>query len=273
MIVATIARDSVNSPNMEGCDAMILDRVIRELEAMGAEVIQAASTSDIPEKCDAICHMSRNSVTLDQLEAMEKSGIRIINTPEAVKNCSRLKFIDILEKNNIPQPEYRIFEKAEELQALPFPAWIKRGEGWSCHKDDVCHARNMDEAVTAAACMRKRGITGLIYTRHCEGDIIKFYGVGRDFFHHSYPNPEKSKFGLEKINGTSRQYPFDIERLKETAFTAAEAIGLQIYGGDCIVTPNGGIYIIDINDFPSFSAIREEAAKEIAKEIIRTTQQ
>ena len=273
MIVATISRDSVNSPNMEGCDAMILDRVIRELEAMGAEVIQAASTSDIPEKCDAICHMSRNSGTLKQLEAIERKGVKVINTPESVKNCSRHRFIGILDKNHIPQPGYRIFKTPGELQALPFPAWIKRSEGWSCHKDDVCHVRDMDEAVTATACMRERGIADFIYTRHLEGDIVKFYGVGRAFFHYSYPNPEKSKFGLEKINGTPKQHPFDIERLKETAFTAAGAMGLQVYGGDCIVAPDGEISIIDINDFPSFSAIREEAAKEIAKEIIRTIQQ
>ena len=51
---------------------------------------------------------------------------------------------------------------------------------------------------------------------------------------------------------------------------AAKTIGLEIYGGDCIVTADGEIFIIDLNDFPSFSAIRAEAAKEIATYITRT---
>ena len=56
--------------------------------------------------------------------------------------------------------------------------------------------------------------------------------------------------------------------MKRTVFSAAESIGLEIYGGDCIVSEDGAIYIIDMNDFPSFSAIRDEAAGEIAEYII-----
>ena len=51
---------------------------------------------------------------------------------------------------------------------------------------------------------------------------------------------------------------------------AAETIGLTIYGGDCIVDEKGNISLIDLNDFPSFSSVREEAAKEIARSIINT---
>jgi hypothetical protein len=36
------------------------------------------------------------------------------------------------------------------------------------------------------------------------------------------------------------------------------------------VDEKGNISLIDLNDFPSFSSVREEAAKEIAKSIIKT---
>ena len=270
MIVATIARDSINSPNMESNDAMILDCVSRELIAMGAEVIRVFSTKDIPANCDAVCHMSRNSITLKELAKAEECGIKVINSTNAIKNCSRLDFVRILDENNIPQPQYKAFKDISEIESLSFPAWIKRGEGWSCHKDDVCFASSYEEAMAAVAGMKERSIEDFIYTEHCKGDIIKFYGVGCSYFHYSYPNPEKSKFGLEKINGTPQQHPFDTNKLKEIAFRAAQAIGLQIYGGDCIVTAEGDIFIIDINDFPSFSIVREEAAKEIARTIVNT---
>ena len=273
MIVATIARDSINSPNMESNDAMILDSVCRELTAMEVEVVKATSVEEIPLCCDAVCHMSRNGETLKKLSAIEQRGVKVINSTEAVEHCSRIDFVRILAENNIPQPLYKIFSTIEELPPLPFPAWIKRGEGWSCHKDDICFVRNAEEASAAISGMKSRGIEKIIYTEHCKGDIIKFYGIGRDFFHYSYPDPDKSKFGLEKINGTPQCYPFDSDKLKEIAFRAAEAIGLQVYGGDSIITPKGEIYLIDLNDFPSFSAVRQEAAKEIAKTIIKTIQQ
>ena len=270
MIVATIARDSINSPNMESNDAMILDCVSRELIAMEAEVIRVSSVKDIPANCNAVCHMSRNSITLKELAKTEKSGIKVINSTNAIKNCSRLDFVRILAENDIPQPQYKAFKDISEIELFSFPAWIKRGEGWSCHKDDVCFAGNYGEAMAAVAGMKERDIEDYIYTEHCQGDIIKFYGVGCDYFYFSYPDPEKSKFGLEKINGKPQQNPFDTNKLKEIAFRAAKAMGLQIYGGDCIVTADGDIFIIDINDFPSFSIVREEAAKEIARIIVNT---
>jgi glutathione synthase/RimK-type ligase-like ATP-grasp enzyme len=86
-----------------------------------------------------------------------------------------------------------------------------------------------------------------------------------------YCYPGNGKFGKEKINGTPQHYRFDTHILKALAQKAAIAIGLDIYGGDAIITPQGEIFIIDINDFPSFSAIRDIAAKEIATLIMNKT--
>ena len=94
--------------------------------------------------------------------------------------------------------------------------------------------------------------------------------MGDSYFTYNYPNAEKSKFGLEKINGEIKHYSFDADAMRKMVFEAAKAVGLSIYGGDCIVNDKGEISIIDLNDFPSFSSVREEAAKEIAKHIIET---
>ena len=44
----------------------------------------------------------------------------------------------------------------------------------------------------------------------------------------------------------------------------AEAVGIDVYGGDCIVGSDGTFCMIDFNDWPSFSRCREEAAEAIA---------
>ena len=271
MKIATIARNPDNSPNMVANDAAILECITKELRKSGHNVIAIDETGGIPDGIEVICHMSRKHEVLEKLKAAEKDGTRVTNPPAAVNNCSRIEFMHILKENNIPQPVFRIIEKPEDFNGLKFPAWIKRGEGWSCHKDDVSYATDINEAVKFLACMQERNIRRIVYTEHCKGDIIKFYGIGKDFFRHCYPAADKSKFGLERINGYTRFYNFDIQRMHEIAARAAEAIGLEIYGGDCIVDSDGNIFIIDLNDFPSFSAVRNEAAKEIARIITKQT--
>ena len=269
MRIATIRRDVADSPNMVANDAAILELVADELRAAGAEII-ATEDGALPTGVDIILHMSRNAEVLERLRNAEERGIKVINSTGAIGNCSRSRFMQILEDARIPQPQFNIITDENTFASLTYPAWIKRSEGWSTHKDDVCFAKDAQEAIEAFRAMRGRGIDACIHSRHIEGDIIKFYGVGNRYFHHSYPDPEKSKFSLERINGKAQHHPFDLERLKETIFKAAETLEIDIYGGDCIVNAQGEFFIIDFNDFPSFSAVRNEAAKEIAAHIMES---
>ena len=45
-------------------------------------------------------------------------------------------------------------------------------------------------------------------------------------------------------------------------------LNVHVYGGDCIVSPEGDIRIIDFNDWPSFAPCRNEAALAIGKTIL-----
>ena len=45
---------------------------------------------------------------------------------------------------------------------------------------------------------------------------------------------------------------------------------MKIYGGDCIVSDDGQIRIIDFNDWPSFAPCRNEAAPHIARCVMNT---
>lgn len=264
--IALIARDTADSPNMAANDAAILERIATELQQRGTEVIYISEEHAIPHGTDAICTMSRTAGTIELLKQAEAEGITVINPTAAVENCSRIRFMEILRENNIPQPQFRAVNSANELDNAIFPCWIKKSKGWSNHSNDVTFATTMQEASAAIQEMNSRGITGHIQMQHCPGDIIKFYGIGNHFFHHCYP--VGGKFGKEEINGVPKHYVFSSDRLKDIAQRAAQAIGVDIYGGDAIITPQGEILIIDMNDFPSFTAIRDIAAREITTLII-----
>ena len=52
--------------------------------------------------------------------------------------------------------------------------------------------------------------------------------------------------------------------LNHAAVTAASALGLEIWGGDAIVKGDR-FSIVDFNDWPSFSRVRNDAARAIAR--------
>jgi glutathione synthase/RimK-type ligase-like ATP-grasp enzyme len=78
---------------------------------------------------------------------------------------------------------------------------------------------------------------------------------------------------LEAINGKSKGIEFDKEEMKSICQRASEVLDVKVYGGDCIVSPEGEIRIIDFNDWPSFAPCRDAAAPHIAKCILSTIKQ
>ncbi|MDE6457709.1 MAG: hypothetical protein K2L31_03810 [Muribaculum sp.] len=58
---------------------------------------------------------------------------------------------------------------------------------------------------------------------------------------------------------------FDEKHMRDICQRASEVLDVKVYGGDCIVSPEGDIRIIDFNDWPSFAPCRMDAAPHIAK--------
>jgi hypothetical protein len=106
--------------------------------------------------------------------------------------------------------------------------------------------------------LRSRWVEQAVLQEHIHGDLIKFYGViPQQWFRHFYHKPEEAT-----------GYPFSPDEIRETAELAARKLGLQVYGGDIVVTEKAH-YLIDINSWPSFAICREEAAEQIAGCLVR----
>jgi hypothetical protein len=122
---------------------------------------------------------------------------------------------------------------------------------------DVVFARTMAEVEDIRRDFERREISNLLIQRHIDGDLIKFYGVGPgQWFTWFYHDP-----------ASARRLPFELEDLAVQAESAAQAVGLEVFGGDAIVSPEGPIYLIDINSWPSFARVRSEAAVQIARRL------
>ena len=277
--IAGIMRAGAYSPNHIGNDAAIFNAVAEQLRKRGCIVTvyseEQFNSSLVKERI--ILNMCREQQSIKRLQEMEDDGCIVINSGYGIENCTRERMTRILMGHRIPYPDSIIVNTNEavigELKNAGINnCWIKRGDFHAMHKEDVSYVRHAEEAQEVLQEYFFRGIKRAVINKHLVGDLIKFYGMyGSPFFFWFYPFDDgHSKYGLEAINGKSKGIDFDIEYLKSICNQAAEALDVKIYGGDCIVSPEGDIRIIDFNDWPSFAPCRNEAAPFIAKCVLNT---
>lgn len=271
-------RAGAYSPNHIGNDAAIFNLVCDQLRKRGCEVriySEDQFTEGEPVTEPVILDMCREQKSIRLLQKLEEEGRIVINSGYGIENCTRERMTRILLGSSIPYPESLMVNTDEAVKPLLEKhhftrCWIKRGDFHAMHKEDVSYVRHPEEAQEVLQEYFLRGIKRAVINRHLTGDLIKFYGV-RDtpFFYWFYPYDDgHSKFGHEAVNGPSHGIPFDRDHLRDICAVAANALDVVIYGGDCIVSPEGDIAIIDFNDWPSFAPCRNEAAPHIAKAVI-----
>lgn len=274
--LAGIRRGNQFSPNHIGNDAAIFSLTVKHLQAYGCTVNEYTESDLIVQDLqeNIIFNMVRDWNSIRKLQQMEEQGRTVINSGYAIENCTREKMTRLLMENNIPHPTSLIFSTQEDPTAALekaglYNCWIKRGDFHAVHREDVTYVRNPEEACSIFKEFAIRGIPSAVINAHLTGDLVKFYGVrGTDFFYWFYPSDiHHSKFGWEQINGTATGIPFHGTDLHKLCNKAAEVLGISIYGGDCIVSPDGNMQLIDFNDWPSFAPCREEASQYIAQHI------
>ena len=275
--IAGVMRAGAYSPNHIGNDAAIFNAVADQLRKRGCEVRiyneEQFQNGNVTE--DIILNMCREKASIEKLMHLEDEGHLVINSGYGIENCTREKMTRLLLGNGIPYPESLIVNTNEDVRAELEEngygkVWIKRGDFHAMHKEDVSYCRHPEEAQEVLQEYFLRGIKRAVINRHLPGDLIKFYGVADSpFFYWFYPLQEAhSKYGAETINGMPANLPFSVEKLRAICAKCSEVLDVKIYGGDCIVSPEGDIRIIDFNDWPSFAPCRAEAAPHIARHIM-----
>lgn len=275
--IAGVMRAGAFSPNHIGNDAAIFNLVAEQLRKRGCEVNVYTEEQFIGGAVSepVVLNMCREMRSIELLQKKEEEGALVINSGFAIENCIRERMTRLLLGSGIPYPESIIVNTNEGVRdtlrrTKMERCWIKRGESHTRHREDVCFVRHADEAQEVLQEFFLRGIRRAVINRHLEGDLVKFYGIaGSSFFYWFYPlEAQHSKFGDEAVNGVPQHNCFDVERLKSACAKASDVLDVAIYGGDCIVAPDGTFSIIDFNDWPSFAPCRNEAAPHIARYVM-----
>lgn len=268
--IAGIMRAAAFSPNHIGNDAAIFNLVADQLRKRGCIVNvyteEQLAAGAVTEKI--VVNMCREQRSIQTLQAMEDAGTIVINSGYSIENCTRERMARILMGSDIPYPESIIVNTNEAIgsalaRASISQCWVKRGDFHTMHKEDVSFARHPEETQELLQEYFMRGITRAVINRHIPGDLVKFYGIrGTSFFY--WFNPMSGAPAQETAANTN----FNVRQLEEICRRAADEIDIDIFGGDCIISPDGTITMIDFNDWPSFAPCRAQAAPIIARHII-----
>lgn len=261
-----IYRETQNSPNRETDDALVLRVVMDQLS-----ILKTQTTLVTPEDFDVMdasgfdlivpmCETYPRLMRLKKLEAA--AGMVVVNPSSSVLACYRTSMLASFERNPaLSYPPTEVRHTAAHATPPSFEAedgyWVKRGDVHNTCAFDVVFARDWSEVEDIRREFEGRKIKDMIVQRHIDGDLIKFYGVGPgQWFTWFYHDPS-----------TARRLPFEIEDLAAQAELAAKSVGVEVFGGDAIITPEGHIFVIDINSWPSFARVRAEAAVQISRRL------
>ncbi len=262
-----IFREREHSPGRESDDGEILKLTGKHLEARGFQVTFKTAEEVLATPEDrplGVFLMCERLEILDHLRSLELRGVPHVNGPLAVLNTYRERMIAHFSEANVPFIESQIVPTDGPAAAGAFPVWVKRADVHNTQDGDVTLASTRDAVSDALAALAARGIPRAVLQPHREGDLVKFYGVGtgtgptggppwfRWFYHRD-----------QRLAG----HAFDAAQLGRTVRRAALALGLDVYGGDAIVTSGSELVLLDVNAWPSFALYREEAAERIAAHV------
>ncbi len=259
-----IFREEKHSPGRESDDAEILRLTAKGLEARGFQV-DLKTPDELGVVTDprprGIFLMCEQSGALEALAALEAAGAREVNSPAAVLNTYRARMIAQFAEARVPFIQSQLVATSGERVAAPRPVWVKRADVHNTQEGDVVHAADAAAVARALEGLAARAIPRAVIQPHVDGDLIKFYGIGPRGGAHG--EPPWFRWFYHKDQQLSH-HAFDERALRHLVRQAAAALGLEIYGGDCIATASGELVLIDLNAWPSFALFREEAASVIA---------
>jgi glutathione synthase/RimK-type ligase-like ATP-grasp enzyme len=259
-----IYREPEFSPGKVEADAAILDATLAELKHEGVEIaaMDAVSfASGAPIRADLVLPMCQGPRALKRLAEVEQAGAVAINSALSIRNCYRDLLASGLERAGVPTPAGALVPADERLDARKLAAldlsagvFVKRGDLHALAPQDVQRAANRAEVESILADFARRGVHFAYVQQEVAGRVVKFYGVGGGA--HFSVHPE----GEEVAEASVRA-------LSEAACAAASALGLEAWGGDAVLSGDR-FAIIDFNDWPSYSRVRAQAARAIARRAI-----
>jgi glutathione synthase/RimK-type ligase-like ATP-grasp enzyme len=263
--VVGVYREPEFSPGKIAADAAIIEQVLTNLQLEGAStatMTAAHFAAEPPDNADLVIAMCQGPAALSQLASVHEAGALTINSALAIRNCYRDLLAAGLMRAGVPIPEGVLVHTSAPLDIKPLravdmsaPIYVKRGNLHALGPEDVWRVQGPEQLQKALADFARRRIDQVYLQQEVAGGVVKFYGVGDEYFS---AIPEDGQMLEDSVKLF----------LERAARTAAAALGLEVWGGDAVVSGQA-CTIIDFNDWPSFARVRTAAAAAVAHRCVR----
>lgn len=221
---------------------------------------------DIPAEApswDAVVSRGRDPAVLALLAAAAALGVPAINPPRAIDLVrNKVAMQSVLARHGLPLPRAWFAAEPAVFRGIPrerFPLVVKPFDG-----DGSAGLWLLMAPEDAALLPPFEGRRSLYVAQEyleTDGWDLKLYGVGARVWAVRKPAPVRfDGSGPGLIQPTDDSEPIELDaRLKDIALTAGRACGLELWGVDVAMTPDGP-YVMEVNDFPTYSAVPEAGA-------------
>jgi ribosomal protein S6--L-glutamate ligase len=225
-----------------------------------------------PPPWDLAMSRGRDLAGLGILATAAAAGIPALNTPAAIDLVrNKVAMHATLLRHDVPVPATWFASHPalfDRLDRDVFPLVVKPFDG------DGSAGISLLERPEDARLIPVPGEGRMLFVAQTllrtDGFDLKLYGIGREVWAVRKPSPvvfdgpgparlvAPGGSELVELDGT----------LREIAITCGQAFGLELFGVDVALTPQGPM-VIEVNDFPTYSAV-PSAGEALARHAIRT---
>jgi ribosomal protein S6--L-glutamate ligase len=235
-----------------GHDAVVVDPEAFALEARESRCWTAG--------VDVVVARGRSWAVLTMLGWAEDHGIPIVNSRRAVSSVhNKVDMALRLAEANLPVPPTWFgspVQLAARLRPADYPCILKPVFG-----DNGAGLRLVnDGAELVEACPEPVALAQHFVPN--SGLDLKLYCIGRDVWGVRKPSPWH--------HGPAEQVPL-LPEWRDLAWRCGSLFGLELFGVDCVETA-AGLVIIEVNEFPNYSAI-PRASDMLVEYVVARAQQ
>jgi hypothetical protein len=264
-----IFREPDHSPGRVEDDRAIMMRVADALSERGFNVELVDADAELDTHCANMFVMCERRVALDRLSDAQKAGSVIVNSPTAIRNTYRHRMIELLAQHRVSAPISHVVASDAHGSRPAAAVWAKRYDFHATQPSDVIYVASDAGWQEALEHFARRDIPFVVAQEHVSGDLVKFYGVRTEM---SSPSASWFEWFYHRDKGMLG-HSFKASHLRDAAFDAATALGLEVFGGDAVIQEDGKPMIIDMNAWPSYARYREGAARAIANHLAQRFEQ
>jgi glutathione synthase/RimK-type ligase-like ATP-grasp enzyme len=260
-----IPREAVYSPGKVDADRDILEQTASELAARGVDPVRIVEPEKLSSvrRADLVFAMCQGPAALHALRRLERTGVPLVHGADPIEACHRQRMLPLLTRAGVTRPDARLVRSDRPGRAAldwvesrgAQGVWVKRGDVHATEAGDVVRIEGAVAARQALTGLAARGVRHAVLEAHVPGLTVKFYGVVGTGFFRAYEGDGRDPLPAPPA-------------WVELGEAGARALGLAIYGGDLIVDAAGRPWLVDVNDWPSFSRCRQDAAVAIAQYLL-----